>query len=158
MITQGYGSFTTDQLPEHVRLGKYSSIAADCFFHDANDNHICAQNHKCVYTTNWDQAGDPQEATIIGNDVWLGRGVRVLFGVTIGDGAIIGAGAVIAKDVPPFAVVVGNPQVIKRFRFTDEQITKLMKINWWDWPEEKIVAARADMKDIDGFLEKYVTV
>lgn len=148
-------SFTGTELPRNVKVGNYSSIGSGCRFH-FNDQHLCVVNKKCVYTTNWRQPTDfeGQEITI-GNDVWIGEGVRVLEGVTIGDGAIIGAGSVIAKDVPAFAVVVGNPQQITRMRFTDEQIQKLKKIAWWNWDNDRVSEAREDMLDIDKFIRKY---
>lgn len=76
--------------------------------------------------------------TRIGNDVWLGYGSTVLSGVTIGDGAVIGAGAVIVRDVPAYAVFAGNPARLIRYRFTDEDISALLQIAWWDWPDQKI--------------------
>ena len=75
---------------------------------------------------------------VIGNDVWIGRNVMMLSGVTVGNGAVIGAGAVIAKDVPPYAVVVGNPARVIRFRFDEETIAALQEIQWWNWDDAKI--------------------
>lgn len=91
----------------------------------------------------------------IGNDVFIGANVTVLDGVTIGDGAVIGAGAVINKDVPPYAVVVGCPMQIKKYRFTKEQIAALERIQWWNWEEEKLKDIRGVFNDIDGFIAKY---
>jgi len=90
----------------------------------------------------------------IGNDVWIGRGARVLSGVTVGDGAVIGGYSVVAKDVRPYAIVVGNPAREIRRRFTDAQIELLQAIAWWDWPMEKIVACVHELcdPDIDGFI------
>jgi hypothetical protein len=59
--------------------------------------------------------------------------------VTIGDGAVIGAGSVVARDVRPYAVVVGNPASEVSRRFTDEQIDALERLRWWDWPIERIL-------------------
>ncbi len=75
---------------------------------------------------------------VIGNDVWIGNDVTILSGVTIGDGAVIGAECVVAKDVEPYAVVIGNPQIEVKKRFTDYQIAKLLYIKWWNWDIEKI--------------------
>lgn len=78
---------------------------------------------------------------IIGSDVWIGTGSLILSGVTIGDGAVIGARAVVAKDVPPFSVVVGNPAKIIKKRFNDQTIEKLLDIKWWLWPDSRISKA-----------------
>ena len=72
----------------------------------------------------------PQPA--IGNDVWIARGAIVLRGVTIGDGAVIAAGSVVTKDVPPFAIVAGNPARLLRYRFGEEDIRALLARKWWD--------------------------
>ena len=76
--------------------------------------------------------------TVVGNDVWIGQNATILPGVHIGDGAVIGANAVVAKDVPPYAVVVGNPAVIKKYRFDQETIDLLLKLKWWDKDIEEI--------------------
>lgn len=70
---------------------------------------------------------------VIGNDVWIGNRAILLKGVTIGDGAVIGAGAVVAKDVPPYTVVVGVPAKIIKQRFSDTVIEKLESLQWWDY-------------------------
>ena len=75
---------------------------------------------------------------VIGNDVWIGEGVFIADGLTIGDGAVIGAHSVVTHDVPTYAVVAGAPARILRFRFSEEEIKKLLDIKWWDWPEEKL--------------------
>ena len=72
------------------------------------------------------------------NDVWIGQNATILPGVHIGDGAIIGANAFVAKDVPPYAVVVGNPAVIKKYRFDKETIDLLLELKWWDKDIEEI--------------------
>ena len=72
------------------------------------------------------------EKTIIGNDVWIGVNALILDGVKIGDGVIIGANAVVTKDVPAFAIVVGSPAKIIRYRFSDKIIENLLRIKWWD--------------------------
>lgn len=96
--------------------------------------------------------------TRIGNDVWIGAGATLLGkggGLTIGDGAIVGAGSVVTKDVPPYAIVGGNPARIIRYRFDEAIIRRLLALKWWDWPVERIMAAKEDFKDVNLFLEKY---
>lgn len=152
MSNLGIGSYSAPPIPDFVTVGNYSSIGDNVFFHDGHDNHLCIKNRKCVFTTNW---GQPTEegGTHIGNDVWIGREAKIMFGVNIGDGAIVGAYTVVAKDVPPFAVVVGNPMQIKRFRFTPEQIAELLRIKWWD--RNDMNENTKEMHDIDEFLRVY---
>lgn len=82
----------------------------------------------------WDNKGD----IIIGNDVWIGYEAVILAGVTIGDGAIIGTRAVVTKDVPPYNMVGGIPAKQIRKRYSDDIISELLKIKWWDWEKERI--------------------
>lgn len=70
---------------------------------------------------------------VVGNDVWIGNEVIILRGVTIGDGAVIGAGTVVTKDVPPYAVVSGNPAKIIKYRFSDNIINELLTLKWWEY-------------------------
>jgi virginiamycin A acetyltransferase len=74
----------------------------------------------------------------IGNDVWIGSQVTILSGVKIGDGALIKAGSIIERDVEPYAVVGGNPAQLIKYRFSQESIAKLLKIQWWNWDADKI--------------------
>jgi len=69
--------------------------------------------------------------TTIGNDVWIGHGAYVAAGVTIGDGAVVAAHAVVARDVPPYAVVAGNPAVIKKYRLSPDLISPMLRLRWW---------------------------
>lgn len=78
---------------------------------------------------------------VIGNDVWIGAGALILSGVTIGDGAVVAARSVVAKDVPPYGVVAGNPAQLIKMRFEQRIIDKLLQIRWWDWDDEKIKRA-----------------
>lgn len=74
----------------------------------------------------------------IGNDVWIGRDVTILPSVNIGDGAVIGTGAVVNRDIPPYAIAVGVPAKVIKYRFTPDEIEKLLKIKWWNWTDEQI--------------------
>lgn len=80
----------------------------------------------------------------VGNDVWIGDRAIVMDGLTIGDGAIVAANAVVTKDVPPYAIVAGVPAKILRYRFDKPLIDKLLKLKWWDMPDEEIVKLPLD--------------
>ncbi len=90
----------------------------------------------------------------IGNDVWIGARAIILSGVTVGDGAVIGAGAVVPRDVPPYAIVAGNPARLLRHRFDDATIGALLSLRWWDWPDERIAALeQAFYGPVEAFLD-----
>lgn len=90
----------------------------------------------------------------IGNDVFIGANVTILDGVTIGDGAIIGAGAVVSKDIPDYAIAIGCPIQIKKYRF-DEKVIELMKqIEWWNFSDDKLKEVEQFFFDIDKFIER----
>ncbi len=84
------------------------------------------------------------KTTVIGNDVWVGSNVVILGGLNIGDGAIIGAGAVVTKDVQPYSIVVGNPAREIKKRFSEQIISSLMAIRWWEFPPE-LLAKNVDV-------------
>lgn len=79
--------------------------------------------------------------TVIGNDVWIGRGARIMPGVTIGDGAIIASYSVVVKDVPAYHLAAGDPAVVKKARFDEETIRFLEKIQWWNFEPETLEQA-----------------
>ncbi|WP_028117561.1 type B chloramphenicol O-acetyltransferase [Ferrimonas senticii] len=90
--------------------------------------------------------------TVIGNDVWIGSEAMIMSGVTVGDGAIIASRAVVTKDVPPYAIVGSNPAKLIRYRFAEEQIAKLLEMQWWHWSDAELSAAMPLLcsADIDG--------
>lgn len=75
---------------------------------------------------------------VIGSDVWIGYDSLILSGVTIGDGAVIAARSVVTKDVPPYAIVGGNPAKVIKYRFDESTIKSLLHIKWWNWNQDKI--------------------
>ena len=75
---------------------------------------------------------------MIGNDVWIGRDALIMPGVHIGDGAIVASGSVVVSDVPPYTVAGGNPAKPLKQRFSDEEVTILARIAWWNWPIDAI--------------------
>lgn len=129
-------------------IGKFCSIAcgAKFLFNSANHNMNSLSTYPFPLffeewdlemenvTDSWNNKGD----IVIGNDVWIGYEAIIMAGVTIGNGAIIGTRAVITKDVPPYTIVGGVPAKVIRKRFSDNIISKLLEIKWWDWNNEKI--------------------
>ncbi len=75
----------------------------------------------------------------IGHDVWLGSQCMVLSGVTIGTGAVVAARAVVTRDVPPYAIVGGNPARVLKLRFDEEKVAALLASRWWELPRETVV-------------------
>ena len=93
---------------------------------------------------------------LIGNDVWVGDNVTILGGNIIGDGAVVATGAVVTKDVPPYAIVAGNPARIIKYRFEKDIVEELQKIQWWQWSSEQLKGAEENLKgEIRNFVEKY---
>ncbi len=93
----------------------------------------------------------------VGHDVWIARGVIVVSGVTIGHGAAIAAGAVVTRDVPPYGIATGVPAVTERFRFDPGTIAALLRIAWWDWPDDVIAdnVAALTSTDIKAFVARF---
>lgn len=131
-----------------LKIGKFCSIACGTKFLFTSANHALSSLSTYTFpiffeewgldvkniTSAWDNKGD----IVIGNDVWIGFEAVILSGVTIGDGAIIGARAVVTKDVPPYTIVGGVPARPIRKRFSEEVISKLSGLQWWNWSEERI--------------------
>lgn len=92
---------------------------------------------------------------VVGNDVWIGTNALIKGGVTIADGAIIAMGAVVTKDVPPFAIVGGVPAKVIKYRFNEEQIKKLLELQWWNKPDEWLKQHVNDFENIDVLLANY---
>lgn len=90
------------------------------------------------WTRHFDYDAESLTTTRVGHDVWVSLSSVVLANVTIGDGAVIAAGAVVTQDVPPYAIVGGNPAQVIAFRFKQSLIDELLELRWWDWPIEKI--------------------
>ena len=133
---------------DKLQIGKFCSIACGAKFLFNSANHTLSSLstypfplffeewglEKKDVTNAWDNKGD----IIIGNDVWIGYEAVILAGVTIGDGAIIGTRAVVTKDVPPYTIVGGVPAKPIKKRFSEETISALLEIQWWNWSEKRI--------------------
>lgn len=143
----------------YATIGKFCSIASHARVNPGNHPlERVALNHftyrASAYGLGADELGffDRRRSfhVTLGHDVWLGHGAIVLPGVTIGTGAAIGAGAVVTKDVPAFAIAVGNPARIIRFRFPAELRAALIRIAWWDWPRERLASALEEIRSLSA--------
>lgn len=126
-------------------IGKFCALAAGTKFMMTGDHKLdgISTYPFPIFGHGWEEAFDiyglPVKGDIIvGNDVWFGYDAFVRSGVKIGDGAIIASRSVVVKDVPPYAIVGGNPAKIIKMRFSDHEIERLLKLSWWDWDSEKI--------------------
>ncbi len=130
----------------HAEVGNFCSISWGVTIGGANHDYTKLSTHAFLYN-DYDKLrpeNEPvpydrfAEACVIGNDVWIAANACICRGVKVGDGAVIGTGAVVTKDVPPYAIVVGNPARVLKYRFTEEKIEELLKLQWWNWSDEKI--------------------
>jgi len=92
---------------------------------------------------------------VIGNDVWIAENVKIKQGVTVGDGAVLATECFVTKDVPPYAMVGGNPARIIKYRFTETQIETLLDLKWWNWEDTKIkeIVPYLLSVDVDTFIK-----
>ena len=126
-------------------IGKYCSIASNVNIYlggNHNINHITTYPFGHIYNDIFKINNTKHPSTrgdvIIGNDVWIADNVTIMSGVTINDGAVICNNSHIVKDVMPYSLTGGNPAKHIKYRFSEEQIQKLLLIKWWDFPEEKL--------------------
>ena len=146
-----------------THIGRFCSIGPNLFcgwgIHPTNGISTSPlfyskQQQNGVTLANEDKIEERKLITI-GNDVFIGANVTILDGISIGDGAIIGAGAVVSKDIPDYAIAVGTPIRIIKFRFNDNQISSLKRIQWWNFKEEDLQDIEKMFWDIDEFIKKY---
>jgi phosphonate metabolism protein (transferase hexapeptide repeat family) len=154
-----YSYVASDSDIMSTQVGKFCSIAAQVRINPGNHPLDRVALSHFTYRSSAYGFGDDDptifawrrcHAVTLGHDVWIGHGVVILPGVTIGNGAAIGAGAVVSKDVPPFAIVVGVPGKVLRFRFDAAIISSLQRIAWWDWPHDKLGEALADFRHLSA--------
>jgi len=126
-------------------IGKFCAIAAETKFIMTGDHKLDAISTYPfpIFRHGWEDVYNifdlPVKGDIIvGNDVWFGYDSLIKGGVKIGDGAIVATRAVVVKDVPPYAIVAGNPAKVVKMRFDDKTIERLLKISWWNWNIDKI--------------------
>lgn len=156
------GDFTYiagDTQISNTTIGKFCSIGPDCKIglgkHPSKDfvstHPIFFSTLKQTQITFADKNYFEEfEDIFIGNDVWIGANVVVVDGVKIGNGAIVAVGSVVTKDIPPYAIVGGVPAKIIRYRFEQNEIEKLLKLNWWDMDVDYLKSNFRKFHDIES--------
>lgn len=149
--------------PVRLKIGRYCSIADNVeIFLGGNHRPDWVTTYPFSAINHWPEAehivGHPSTRgdVTIGNDVWIASRAMIHSGVTIGDGAVIGAASVVRRDVPPYAIVIGNPAEVVRMRFSEAEVAALLRLKWWDWNENRVRASLPDLlsSDIRGFLAR----
>lgn len=130
-----------DFLGDRLIIGKFCAIGRGVEFIMNGANHRMGSVTTYpfnIFGHGWEGSAPARDElplrgdTVVGNDVWFGQDVTVLPGVHIGDGAIIGARSVVGRDVPPYAIAVGDPCRVVRMRFDQALIDRLLALRWWD--------------------------
>jgi len=152
--------------PYTLKVGKFCSIAA-------NVNVYTGGNHRTEWVTTYpfghhltdifyrklgESASTSKGDVIIGNDVWIGSNTTIMSGITVGDGAVIANNSHVVKNVEPYSIVGGNPAKLIKYRFSHDQIQKLLEIKWWNWSVETINKNIELLcnKNIDEFIKNHV--
>jgi acetyltransferase-like isoleucine patch superfamily enzyme len=144
-----------------LSIGKYCSIADNVTVIAGGEHHM-ERVSSYPFSDRWKLVSENEQPKAldkggikIGHDVWIGHGATILSGVSIGHGAVIGAMAVVTKNVEPYSVVVGNPAKHIKSRFPETLVESLIKIKWWDWPENKIKESQELFQNPEAFISKY---
>lgn len=178
ILTLGSCSYNGDEMEfsfweenqqiQHVLIGRFCSLAKKISFliggnHSYKNVTTFPFDVEDIVKKTFDGNTAPVEAIpyqrpdhfqiVIGHDVWIGRGVTIMGGVKIGNGAVIGANAVVAKDIPPYAIAVGNPARVIKYRFDAATIKKFLAIKWWNWDLKKIADNVPLMNNVEKFLD-----
>ncbi len=149
LYEMGFYSFSHSELPIDTIVGRYCSLSWDIQIPGPNHPLNLLTTSSIMFQEDFPpqllfeadtgrgfraQQPNPQKnGVVIGHDVWIGQNVLVMRGVTIGNGAVVASGAVVTRDVPPYAVVGGNPARVIRYRFGPDEIAELLSLKWWDY-------------------------
>lgn len=151
----------------NVMIGAFSSIGpnVEVIYGTHPTNHVSSSpvfystRRQCGTTfvkenlfLEFNRIPDTNLSVIIGNDVWIGYGTKIIEGVTIGDGAIVLAGAYVTKDVEPYSIVGGVPARHLKYRFNEDQRALLLQFKWWDKDINWIKSNALNFLDIEGFI------
>lgn len=159
-------------------MGDYSYCGYDCWIIEAEIGKYCSISNQVhiggpAHPINWvstspvfhegrnvfgkhfsEHSFDAFVKTYIGNDVWIGECTLIKAGITIGNGAVVGMGSVVTKDIGDYEIWAGNPAKYIRKRFSDEIITKLQNIKWWEMEDDRLVHYSNAIQNVETFIEK----
>lgn len=162
-----YSYVVNDGEIAYATIGKFCSVASHVRLNPGNHPMWRASQSHFTYRAGAYWPGQEDEAAFfawrrstpvaLGHDVWIGHGAVVLPGRSVGTGAVVAAGAVVTRDVPPYAVAVGNPARVARQRFAPPVAERLLALAWWDWDHERLRVALPDFRalSVEAFLEKH---
>lgn len=146
------------ELQNVASIGRYCSIARDVTIGQNRKSHPLEwlSTHSALAGLRESVGGtklahEPVKQTVIGHDVWIGMDVLILEGISIGTGAVIGAQSLITKDVPPYAIVVGSPAKVLRYRFEPHIVEGLLASRWWNLTPAQL--AQLPIEDPEKLLE-----
>ena len=154
--------------PERLVIGSYCALAEGSRFVMAGANHAMLGPSTFPFgifggtwadtTMDLVMSAPSRGDTVVGHDVWLGYRTVVMPGVTIGHGAVVAAGSVVVGDIPPYAIAGGNPARVIRMRYDEDDVQRLLRAAWWDWPVEVVTEhARTIMAGTPEELERIAT-
>jgi acetyltransferase-like isoleucine patch superfamily enzyme len=160
--TYGNPKINFDNNYSNLTIGKFCSIGTNVSIYlggehrtDYISTYPFGYLHKNIFNLNrqYDEKFTKGNV-VIGNDVWIADNVTIMSGITIGDGAVIANNSHVIKNVEPYTIVGGNPARYIKHRFSQEQIDKLLKIQWWNWDDQKINSQVELLHDtnIDNFI------
>ena len=169
----GYMSYSNSQLPLDIKIGRYCSLAmginfisynhpwkclsTSIFSHDrVTDLTVRAIKDFLPIEKKFGFVGNPQKKQVtIEHDVWIGQNCSLVAGINLGIGSIVAANSVVTKDVPPYAIVGGNPAQIIKFRFSADTIHQLLESGWWEYNFTDFVDLDISNPEVflDGFLK-----
>lgn len=152
-----YGCFN-DCFPAGTVVGKYCSISKEVKVLNANHpiSSVCLTPYFYNKSLGYEVEDVQRSKLTIGNDVWIGYGSIILSKCNyIGNGAIIGAGSVVTRDVPPYAIVAGNPAKIIRYRFDEDTCKKIEGTQWWENTPDELVSLKQYMNNPNVFCDKH---
>ncbi|MBR4909985.1 MAG: CatB-related O-acetyltransferase [Clostridia bacterium] len=145
----------------NCNIGSFCSIADNCLIGSmahptdwVSSSPVMYAGKNCLKTNFSKKVFVESQKSSVGNDVWIGDGVKIKAGITIGDGAIIGMGSVVTHDVPPYEIWAGNPAKLIRKRFDDETIERLLKSKWWDLSYGELLELGDCFDNVKMFLDK----